>query len=347
VKITTLIQTLYPRTVFRISREAQAQTRNVIIAIRDGDYVGYGEASPSAFYRESAEHVQKLIAGIETKVAATSVSSVDDVRRLWETLWPNLQPSRAAQCAVDLALWDLAAKKAGRSVTELALGGKPHPVLSSFTIGLSTPEELPQKVADVKSLPVIKLKMDATANLDPLRYILSHTKAKVRVDANCAWGDVDIGALSRQLADLGVEFIEQPLPPDQHDRMPELLKRSALPILADESCVELEHVERVPGHFSGFNIKLVKCGGLTPALRMLERGKALGLKMMVGCMLETNLLISAGAVVAQQTDYADLDGSWLLRKNPFDGVNCDRGYVCLADAPGLGVTPRDGFLMEV
>src|SRR5439155_18079132 len=161
------------------------------------------------------------------------------------------------------------------------------------------------------------------------------------VDANCAWGGIDLAPLAVELSNLGVIFIEQPLSPLEDARMPEILAASSLPIFADESCVIRDDVNRMTGRFSGFNIKLVKCGGLTPALEMVQAGRELGLQIMVGSMLESSALIAAGAVIAQQADYADLDGAWLLRDDPFTGMGFARGMLSCSRAPGLGVEPFD------
>jgi L-alanine-DL-glutamate epimerase-like enolase superfamily enzyme len=138
---------------------------------------------------------------------------------------------------------------------------------------------------------------------------------------------------------LGVTFLEQPLLPEQDSHLPAL----ALPVMADESCVGEEDVSQLAEHFVGFNIKLVKCGGLTPARRMVAQGKALGKRMMVGCMLESSALIAAGSVIAQRTDYADLDGAWLLGDDPFSGWRFDRGVMHPPSAPGLGIEPEAGL----
>lgn len=337
MQLSTTILKLHPKTPFRISREAQTEVQNVIIKLTADGVSGYGEASPNKFYKETADRVVGLIEGLRDYFAGLKVESVADIERVWHEVWPKLQPSRAAQCAVDIALWDWLAKKKGISVCELALGRKPAPVVTSFTIGISTPEELVRKVEELKAVPSIKVKSDAKADLAPLRYIAANTVAKLRVDANCAWAELDARALSTELTKLRTEFIEQPLPPELRDQMPQFLKQSVLPVLADESCVVREDVERVPGHFHGFNIKLVKCGGITPGLAMMRRGKELGLKMMVGCMLETNLLIAAGLVVAQETDFADLDGSWLLADDPFQGLTYNNGTINVTGKLGLGV----------
>ena len=340
MQLSTTILKLHPKTPFRISREAQTEVQNVIIKLSADGVVGYGEASPNKFYRETADRVIELIEGLGGYFGGLRVDSVADIERVWNEVWPRLQPSRAAQCAVDIALWDWLAKKKGISVCELALGRKQVPIVTSFTIGISTPEELVHKVHELRNVPSIKVKSDAQGDLAPLRYIAANTVAKLRVDANCAWAELDARVLSSELAKLRTEFIEQPLPPDLRGQMPGFLTQSVLPVLADESCVVLEDVERVPGYFHGFNIKLVKCGGLTPGLAMMRRGRELGLKTMVGCMLETSLLIAAGVVVAQGTDFADLDGAWLLADDPFPGLCYEDGMVGVTGKLGLGVEAR-------
>jgi L-alanine-DL-glutamate epimerase-like enolase superfamily enzyme len=206
------------------------------------------------------------------------------------------------------------------------------------TIGISGKEELEEKIAELRGFPLIKIKSDQRADIAAVRTVRERTGAMLAVDANGSWADVDIASVSRELAALGVVFIEQPLPPAEDRRMEDYSAASALPVLADESCVTAGDVERLAGRFAGFNIKLVKCGGLTPALAMARRARELGLRTMVGCMLESSLLIAAGAVVAQQADYADLDGAWLLADDPFEGAIPLRHGILEPNArPGFGV----------
>lgn len=339
MKLTSTIRALHPRAVFRISRGHRREVRNVFARIESQGIIAHGEASPNAFYAETAEDVNLKLQAVADWLGAQTVDAPDDIGRIWQEAWPRVQPSRAAQCALDVALWDLLAQRHGCSVCELALGEKPRAVATLCTIGISGPEELAAKIEEVKTFPFIKVKMDARADVSVVKIIRERCPgARLAVDANCAWSACDIAAISRELAALGVIFIEQPMPPGETARMPEILRKSALPIFADESCVTRGDVEKMPGHFSGFNIKLVKCGGLTPALAMLRRGRELGLRAMIGCMLESSALIAAGAVIAQQTEFADLDGAWLLRDDPFRGWRFENGVLHPpAAAPGLGV----------
>lgn len=347
MKTTLHIQSLTPRFVFRINNSTTSETRNVFIRVEDEEgYSGYGEGAPSRFFGENVGELQWRLRRAAQWMSDAEVRSIRDIEHVWDNVWEILRPFRAAQAALDMALWDLLAKREGRSVTELALGTKPHPLKTFVTIGLSEEEELKAKVAELDSYPLVKVKMDHGVDLASLRYIREKTGAALAVDANRAWKNTDVPALSEKLADLGVIFIEQPLPVEEEDRMPEILERSRLPILADEGCATRDDVERMPGRYSGFNIKLSKCGGLTPALKMLKRGRELGLQVMVGCRLESSLSIAAGAVIGQCADYADLDGAWLLGNDPFDGLRLRDGELGLTGSPGLGVEVRNGMFAE-
>jgi L-alanine-DL-glutamate epimerase-like enolase superfamily enzyme len=334
---------LHPRHVFRISRARRREVRNVFVRVEHQGITGYGEASPNAFYDETWEGVAERLQAAGDWLEALQISCVADLEAAWHESWRWLAPSRAAQCALDVALWDWLARREGKSVTELAWGAPARDVPTFCTIGLSTPEELEAKRAELDDFPRIKLKSDHAASLAAVRFIRERSPALLAVDANCAWAGHDLDALARDLARLDVAFLEQPLPPGDEPAMP---SERAVPILADESCVTEADVETVARHFDGFNIKLVKCGGLTPARRMAQRGADLGRLVMVGCMLESSVLIAAGAVIAQRTTFADLDGAWLLGDDPFAGWSFERGVLRPPAEPGLGVRPREDFLFD-
>lgn len=343
MRLTLAVRELHPRRTFRIARARRNAVRNVYVRLEHEGIAGYGEAAPNAFYNETAETVVEKLTGISAAVSKLEVHGVEDIERIWTDLWPRLAPSRAAQCALDLALWDWLGKRLNKSATELAWGKGAKPVTTFCTIGLSSPEELVEKLEELHGFPAIKLKSEHSADLTTVRITRERMEnAIIAVDANCAWGDHDLGPLSRELQALGVAFIEQPFAPEHDSAFRKA--DSILPVLADESCVTEEDVDRVLSLFAGFNIKLVKCGGITPGLRMARRGNALGAKLMVGCMLESSALIAAGVVVAQRTHYADLDGAWLLSDDVFSGLRFDRG-VLVPDSThiGLGVEPVEGL----
>lgn len=341
MKMTCTSCELHPRRAFRISRGRRTEVRNVFLRLESDGRCGYGEASPNAFYDETWQSVTEKLEGARSFIESLEVRTVADLEAVWEEAWTRLAPSRAAQCALDLALWDWLARREGRSVTELAWKQTPQPIFSFATIGLSEPDELPAKVEELAGFPRIKIKSDASASLDPTAFVRARSGALIAVDANCAWGEVNLAELSDRLASLGVSFIEQPYPPGQNGALPKV----NLPVMADESCVTEADVPRVIERYDGFNIKLVKCGGITPARRMVAAGRAAGKTIMVGCMLESSALIAAGAVIAQRTDYADLDGAWLIGDDPFRGWTFDRGTLLPSALPGLGIEPLPGLFL--
>jgi L-alanine-DL-glutamate epimerase-like enolase superfamily enzyme len=340
VEIKTAVHQLHPRGAFRIARKRTVPFDNVLLRVEHDGVTGWGEASPHPYYGASATGVVRNLESLSGWLRTLSIRSVDDIAKAWKESWTQLHPDRAAQCALDLALWDWLARKEGVTVTELAHGHAPQPVTSFATIGLSTKEELDKKIVELEGFPRVKIKSDANADLGPARRVKEALRTTIAIDANCAWSTRTLPALSMGFSSLGAEFIEQPFP-DALDR--ELIRGSyPIPIIADESCVLEEDVDRLSLNFDGINVKLVKCGGLTPALRMVQRASKLGMRTMVGCMLETSILIAAGCVAAQHADYADLDGAWLIADDPCAGWRFERGILQPPQALGLGAEPRDG-----
>ncbi len=215
MKLTCVSRELHPRRAFRISRGRRTEVRNVFVRLEHEGHTGYGEASPNAFYDETWEGVTAKLESARDFLATLEVRSVAGIEAAWREAWTFLAPSRAAQCALDVALWDWLARRDGVTVSELAWGQAPRPVESFATIGLSSAEELAVKVAELRGFPRIKIKSDEAASLDPVRYVRDHTPALIAVDANCAWSAVDVEKLSGDLALLDVAFIEQPFPPAQ------------------------------------------------------------------------------------------------------------------------------------
>lgn len=344
LKLTIFKKNLHPRRVFRIARARRSAVVNVFVALSADGITGYGEASPNSFYDETAEGVSHALRGAKPWIEGLRVRSVSDIEHLWNELWARLAPSRAAQCAVDLALWDWLAKAEQTSVGTLLWGRNPAPVATFCTLGLSTPEELGSKIDELEGFPLVKLKSDQTADLAPVRHVRSRSRARIAVDANGSWSPSSLGALSSCLETMGVEFLEQPLPDSAAREW--VAKPLALPVMADESCVTEADLDQLPALYSGFNIKLVKCGGLTAGARMARKGAERGLSTMVGCMLESSLLIGAGAALAQGTKYADLDGAWLLSDDPFDGWRFESGMLEPGDPLGFGAEPKPGVFSE-
>ena len=341
MKLSAVFHPLQPRHAFRIARPRQVPHVNVLVRITDRDGLpGYGEASPNPFYGETPGSVYERLSNAAPLLEGLEIRSPADISRFWKEAWPRLQPSRAAQCALDVALWDLLATREHTTVPQLAFGRPARPVATFATLGLSTPEELPAKLEELAGFDRLKITSDLNHGITPLLAARSRFPgARLALDANGGWNPDRLGAWLPDLLRLGLLFLEQPVPPAAAPpRLP-----NGLLLMADESVVQEEDLVRIPPEFGGFNIKLVKCGGLTPALRMLRQGKERGLQTLVGCMLESSVLIAAGAVAAQESDHADLDGAWLLSNDPFTGWTLSRGSLHPTDLPGLGVRPAPGL----
>lgn len=323
------------RHAFTISRGTARVYRTLIVELEQDGVRGYGEAGENRFYGASMENMESALRGVRPRLEKAECV---DPAALWEQLRPELQANTFAQCALDVAAWDLFGKLRKEPVWKLwglRIDGPLPP--TDYTIGIDTIEMMVRKMNEFPDWPIYKIKLGTPHDLEIVRQLRRHTKAVFRVDANGAWDAETAIRLSGPLKELGVEFIEQPLPPDRWDEMKEVMRRSALPIIADESCQVESDVERCREAFHGVNVKLVKCGGLTPAKRMIEHARRLGLKTMVGCMTESSVGISAIAQLLPLLDYADMDGALLLAKDIASGVRIERGRVLFPEENGCGV----------
>jgi L-alanine-DL-glutamate epimerase-like enolase superfamily enzyme len=240
-------------------------------------------------------------------------------------------------CALDQAAHDLWGKLNNQPVYKLwGLSTERIPD-SDYTIGIDKVDVMVAKMNEFPGWPIYKIKLGTDRDLEIVCELRKHTSATFRVDANCGWTADQAIAYSPELKKLGVEFIEQPLKADQWEDLARVGRESALPIIADESCIVESDVQRCAGVFQGINIKLVKCGGLTPARRMIAAARKLGLKVMVGCMTESTVGISAIAQLVPLLDYVDMDGAVLLAEDIATGVRLERGRCIYPDAPGHGV----------
>jgi L-alanine-DL-glutamate epimerase-like enolase superfamily enzyme len=212
--------------------------------------------------------------------------------------------------------------------------------VSSFTIGLDTPEKMQAKVAEAAPYPVLKIKLGTDRDEEILRTIRDVTDKPIRVDANAGWTRERALAMLPVLDTYGVEFLEQPLPPDDLEGIGAVRRAARIPVLVDESCIVATDIPRVAGAADGINIKLAKCGSLREALRMIATARAHGMMVMVGCMIESSLGITAAAHFSPLVDAADLDGAALCVNDPFVGATIEGGRIALPAGPGLGVRRR-------
>ncbi|MBN1442549.1 MAG: dipeptide epimerase [Planctomycetes bacterium] len=334
MKLTTRVEELRLRHTFTIFRGSTDIARNVIAELEADGITGIGEASPSGFYHESAESVREVLASID---AFLEQSHPLAYHHFLEDAAERLGENRAALCALDTAVFDWVSRRLGHQVHQL-LGLDPSRMpISSFTIGIDTIDRMTEKLREARNYPIIKIKVGTPDDIAVVKRLRGETHAIFRVDANCGWTAREAIEKSPELKALGVEFIEQPLPPDQLDAMEEVFRKSAIPVIADENCVTPEDVPRLVGRFHGINIKLVKCGGILPGLRMAHIARALGLKVMFGCMIESSVLITAAAQIGALADYLDLDGNVLITNDPYRGVENRDGRLIL---PPLNVERR-------
>lgn len=319
-------------------------TSTVVVEIMGADgTVGLGEAAPTARYKESPKTVEAFFKKVDAR--GLSFGDIDGSMEYLETLSRH---DRAAKCAINLALLDGAAKKAKKPIYDmLGLGFRENQHVTSFTIGIDKPEVILAKVQQAEPFPVLKMKVgvpDDKANLAALREVAP--LKPVRVDANEGWKTKEQALeMIQWLAQDGhIQYVEQPLPAAAPVKDWVWLKqRSPLPIFGDESYHSAEDIKEAAECFHGVNVKLVKTGGITGAFAALQAARKAGLKTMLGCMIETSILISAGAQLAELCDYLDLDGNVLITNDPYLGVTSQRGLLSFGAAPepyGLRVRPR-------
>jgi L-alanine-DL-glutamate epimerase-like enolase superfamily enzyme len=239
---------------------------------------------------------------------------------------------------LDQAAHDLWGKRLGQPVYRLWGLNRDHNPPSDYTIGIDSIDKMVEKLNEFPGWPIYKIKLGTPRDLEVVRALRQHTSAVFRVDANCGWKPDQAIANSGPLQELGVEFIEQPLPADRWQEMKRVFGESKLPLMADESCIVEADVGRCAGYFHGVNIKLTKCGGMTPARRMIATARQLGLKVMVGCMTESTVGISAIAQLLPLLDYVDMDGAVLLARDIATGVTLEKGICHYPPVNGNGVT---------
>ena len=319
---------------FTIAHDSRDVQPTLIVELRNGNLSGFGEATATRYYGVT---IDSMVAALETLRDRIETYPLLNPVDFWADMQPALAQNPFALCALDQAAWDLWGKQQGQPLYKLWNLDPTKTPLTDYTIGLDTPERMVEKMQE-RPWPIYKIKLGRPeTDLELIRTLRQHTDAVFRVDANCGWSAVDAVDKSKQLRELGVEFIEQPLPADDWAGAKQVFEQSHLPIIADESCIVEADVDRCAGYFHGVNIKLTKCGGLTPARRMITRARELGLRVMVGCMTESSVGISAIAQLLPLLDYADLDGAMLIANDPATGVTFVDGKVIYADENGTGV----------
>lgn len=302
--------------VFTISRGSRTQAEVLTVRVTDGDAVGMGECVPYARYDESLESVTAEIMGLPSDLTRKSLQ--------------GLLPAGAARNAVDCALWDLEAKRAGKRVWDLVGALAPQPEITAYTLSLDTPEKMQAQAAENAHRPLLKIKLgtpDDMARLEAVRR--GAPDARIIVDANEGWTAEVYAELAPHLLRLGVQMVEQPLPAGSDEMLSEIAR--PLPVCADEACHDRASLPGLAGKYDMINIKLDKTGGLTEALALKDAGQAAGYEIMVGCMVGSSLAMAPAVLLAQGVAFTDLDGPLLLAE--------DRDEPLIFDAAGVHAPP--------
>jgi L-alanine-DL-glutamate epimerase-like enolase superfamily enzyme len=301
---------------------------------RDG-VTGYGEGAPIVRYKESAESAQKAVESVAPLLAGADPMQFDKVL---SEVFRRIPGEWAAKAAIDIALMDWVGKKYGVPLYRyFGLDPNDAPV-TTFSIGIDTPEITRQKVREAEAFPVLKIKVGLDTDEQTIAAVRSATNKPLRVDANEGWKSKEEAVRKiNWLATQGVEFVEQPMAADRLDDLRWVHERVNIPIIGDESCLHAPDIPKLVGIFDGVNIKLDKAGGILQAYRMIQIARSLGLKTMLGCMVSTSCSVSAAAHLSPLVDYADLDGNLLIANDPYEGVTVAKGKLILPDRPGLGL----------
>jgi L-alanine-DL-glutamate epimerase-like enolase superfamily enzyme len=306
---------------------------------RDG-VTGLGEGAPIVRYDESAESAQQAVNSVREFVTTANPWHFE---KLMAEIFRRVKGQYAGKAALDIALMDWVGKKLGVPIYRyFGLDPSDTPI-TTFSIGIDTPEITRQKVREAEAFPVLKIKVGLQTDEATLEAVRSVTKKPLRVDANEGWKNREEAVRKiNWLESQGVQFIEQPMPAAMHDEIRWVRGKVHIPIIADEACLHPADIPKLADAYDGVNIKLMKCGGILEAYRMIQIAKSLGLKTMLGCMIESSIGVSAAAHLSPLVDYADLDGNLLIANDPYSGVGVDKGKLILSDRPGLGLQPSKG-----
>ncbi len=319
---------------FTISRESYDSQPTLIVELKDAEFSGFGEATSNPYYGIT---VSKMMTDLEALQSVIESTSDETPEVFWTNMYPHLKENMFALCALDLAYNDLYARKKSKKLYELWNYDINNNPLSDYTIGIASIEKMIAKMQELP-WPIYKIKLGTKEDIKIIRELRKHTDAIFRVDANCGWTVDETIANAVKLKKLGVEFIEQPMKANDWDAHKKVYQNSVLPIIADESCQVEADVAKCHNHFHGVNVKLVKCGGLTSARRMLIQARELGMKTMVGCMTESSVGISAIAHLLPLLDYVDMDGAILLAEDIATGITLKNGVIHYSELNGTGVT---------
>jgi len=335
MKIDIKTKKLILKHTWTISRNSSNFKNNVFVRIEKDGIAGYGEAAPNVRYGENAELTTQKINAARYVYKENDLFHFVNIK---EALDSAIVKQSCAKAALDIALMDWVGKALNVPLYKYFGLNPADAPLTSFSIGIDTPEVIKQKVREAADYPLLKVKVGKPNDEEIIGAVRSVTDKPIRVDANEGWKTKE-EALERilWLKSQGVEFIEQPMPAAMIEETAWLRERVGIPIVADEAVKTAADIPKLAKAYDGINIKLMKSGGIQEAVRMIGMAKSLGMKIMLGCMIESSVAISAAAHLTPFVDWADLDGNLLISNDPFSGVKVNKGKFIFNDKPGLGV----------
>ncbi len=331
MKIERVTADLELKVPFETSRNKISVSRSYFLKA-DG---AVGEATPVRFYGETPTHTEAAFDRLTAELKDWT-----DPRDLWPHLDSLLGYNFAAKCGIDLLFWDHFGKQEGATAGELLDVRADQPASTAFSIGIGTPAQMQAQVQLRRDFRIYKIKVGFDADVDAVRAVREVTNAPIYVDANGGWSVAEACARLPELEKLGVVLCEQPIFSADKNDWERVRSCSSLPVIVDEYCQRPQDVSLWAGWVDGVNVKLQKCGGITPVFEMIQRARDCGLKVMMGCMIESSVSIAAAAQLAPLADYVDLDSHMYLESDPYDGIPCIGGQLMPSGKPGLGVWER-------
>jgi L-Ala-D/L-Glu epimerase len=318
---------------FTISKGTKTHQPIFIVELEHFGIKGYGEAPAISYYNIP---VEKMMSDLESKKIFIEKFAFTEPARYWHYLHHLFPENSFLVCALDMAAWDMYGKLKQQPLYELWNTNFSKNILTDYTIGIDLIDKMIGKIKE-KPWPIYKIKLGTDNDIEIIKALRKNTDAILRVDANAAWTLDEAMEKITFLQEAGVELIEQPLAKDNWEGMKILFQHSSIPLIADESCVTENDVEKCVDHFHGINIKLTKCSGITPALRMIENARSLNMKVMMGSMNESSIGSAAIAQFLPQLDYVDMDGPLLLDEDIATGLEFNNGEIIISKKPGLGI----------
>jgi L-alanine-DL-glutamate epimerase-like enolase superfamily enzyme len=338
MKIKSAITTLRLKYPFKISRgPARYETETMIIKLKHEGFTGLGEVKPSEYYFSETFAVTAELLKKAEKVIGNNPFQVEDILNELREIYPN---SPASLAGIDIALHDLICKMLNIPIYKYLGLNKDKTPITSYTIAIDTIPIMVKKLKEAQNYPIIKVKLGTTEDIKIMKALRDNTDAIIRVDANTDWEVDEAIKKINELEKFNVELVEQPIKPGNYKGLRKIKNSVNIPIMADEDVINSKDVPKLAGCVDSINIKLMKCGGIREAVKMIHTAKTFGLKVMLGCMIESSVANSAAAHISPLVDYADLDTHLLITNDPFEGLGNINGKQILSDSPGLGLTEK-------